>query len=119
MSEQAAAPRGTVLPFNIPSRSSLYAAYMSFVKGGGLFVPTSKKHQLGEEIFLLLTLKDVPDRLPVQGKVIWVTPEGLQAGRIRGIGVQFADDEGGQKAQRIIEKILGRHLASDRPTHTL
>ncbi|MDR0770699.1 MAG: PilZ domain-containing protein [Burkholderiales bacterium] len=118
MSEQAA-PRGVVLPVNIPSRSSLYAAYMTFVKGGGLFIPTSKKHQLGEEVFLLLTLKDVPDRLPVQGKVVWITPETLQAGRIKGIGVQFASDEGGQRAMKIIEKLLGRHLASDRPTHTL
>ncbi|MDR2016382.1 MAG: PilZ domain-containing protein [Burkholderiales bacterium] len=118
MSEQAA-PRGAVLPVNIPSRSSLYAAYMPFVKGGGLFVPTSKKHHLGEEVFLLLTVKDVPDKLPVQGKVIWVTPETLQAGRIKGIGVQFSDSEAGQKAMKVIEKILGRHLASDRPTHTL
>ncbi|MCL2309780.1 MAG: PilZ domain-containing protein [Proteobacteria bacterium] len=118
MSEQAA-PRGVVLPVNIPSRSALYAAYMSFVKGGGMFIPTSKKHNLGEEVFLLLTIKDVPDRLPVQGKVIWVTPETLQAGRIKGIGVQFADNEAGQKAQKVIEKMLGRHLASDRPTHTL
>ncbi|MDR0250303.1 MAG: PilZ domain-containing protein [Burkholderiales bacterium] len=118
MSEQAA-PRGAVLPVNIPSRSVLYAAYMSFVKGGGLFVPTSKKHNLGEEVFLLLTIKDVPDRMPVQGKVIWVTPETLQAGRVKGIGVQFSDNEAGHKAQKVIEKILGRHLASDRPTSTL
>ncbi|MDR2711380.1 MAG: PilZ domain-containing protein [Burkholderiales bacterium] len=118
MSEQAA-PRGAVLPVNIPSRSALYAAYMAFVKGGGLFIPTSKKHLLGEEVFLLLTLKDVPERLPTQAKVIWVTPDSLQAGRIKGIGVQFADDEAGAKAQKAIEKILGRHLASDRPTHTL
>jgi type IV pilus assembly protein PilZ len=118
MSEQAA-PRGAVLPVNIPSRSSLYAAYMPFVKGGGLFVPASKKYALGEEVFLLLTIKDVPDRLPIQGKVIWVTPETLQTGRIKGIGIQFADDEAGHKAMQVIEKILGRHLASDRPTHTL
>ncbi len=118
MSEQAA-PRGTILPVNIPSRSLLFAAYMPFVKGGGLFIPTSKKHSLGEEVFMLLTIKDVPDKMPIQGKVIWVTPETLQAGRTKGIGVQFADNEAGQKAQKIIEKLLGRHLASDRPTHTL
>ncbi|MDR2244297.1 MAG: PilZ domain-containing protein [Burkholderiales bacterium] len=118
MSEQVA-PRGVVLPVNILSRSSLYAAYMSFVKGGALFVPTNNKHSLGEEVFLLLMIKDVPEKLPVQGKIIWVTPETLQAGRIKGIGVQFADNDAGHKAQKTIEKILGRHLASDRPTHTL
>lgn len=111
--------RPSVLSLNISSKSALYAAYMPFLKQGGLFIPMTRNYALGDEIFMLLTLMDDPTRLPIAGSVVWVTPEGAQGGKTQGIGVQFSADESGQSARRKIEGILGRHLGSTRQTHTI
>ena len=115
----AGGPRPGVLSLNIRERAALYAAYMPFLKGGGIFIPTSRQYQLGEEVFMLLSLMDDPNRIAVQGKVVWITPEGVQGSRTQGIGVQFTQDETGAAARAAIEKVLGESLASSRPTHTL
>jgi type IV pilus assembly protein PilZ len=115
----AAGARPGVLSLNIREKAALYAAYMPFLKGGGIFIPTSRAYQLGEEVFMLLSLMDDPNRIAVQGKVIWITPEGVQGNRTQGIGVQFTQDDTGAAARAQIEKILGEALASPRPTHTM
>lgn len=47
-----------ILSLTIKDRAVLYAAYMPFVRNGGLFVPTNKRYELGEEVFILLALMD-------------------------------------------------------------
>jgi type IV pilus assembly protein PilZ len=111
--------RPGVLSLNIREKAALSAAYMPFLKGGGIFIPTNRQYQLGEEVFMLLSLMDDPQRIAVQGKVVWITPEGVQGNRTQGIGVQFTNDETGAAARAQIEKILGEMLASQRPTHTM
>jgi type IV pilus assembly protein PilZ len=105
----AAVARPGVLSLNIREKAALYAAYMPFLKGGGIFIPTSRSYALGEEVFMLLSLMDDPNRIAVQGKVVWITPEGVQG----------SQDDTGAAARAAIEKILGETLASSRPTHTL
>jgi type IV pilus assembly protein PilZ len=68
---------------------------------------------------MLLTLMDDPNRIAVQGKVVWITPPGIQGARAQGIGVQFTKDDTGRAAKGRIEAILGALLASSRPTHTM
>ena len=114
-----AAARPGVLSLNIRERAALYAAYMPFLKGGGIFIPTSRTYQLGDEVFMLLSLMDDPNRIAVQGKVVWLTPDGVQGNRTQGIGVQFTQDETGESARALIEKALGETIASQRPTHTM
>ncbi|MDR0587700.1 MAG: PilZ domain-containing protein [Burkholderiales bacterium] len=121
---QAASPLGGVLlPINVRERAALYASYMSFVRGGGFFVPTSKPFSMGDEVFLLININipahQIDEKLQARGKVVWITPESVRPGRLRGIGVQFADDKEGMRAQTVIEGILGKHLGSVRETHTL
>jgi type IV pilus assembly protein PilZ len=111
--------RPGVLSLNIRERAALYAAYMPFVKNGGLFIPTNKTFNLGDEVFVLLSLMDDPTKLPVAGKVVWVTPAGAQGGKTQGIGVQFQNNEGGIAARNKIEGLLGGSLKSSRPTHTM
>lgn len=111
--------RPGVLSLSIKERSALFAAYMPFIKGGGLFIPTTKQYRMGEEIFMLLTLMDDPAKLPVFGKVVWVTPAGAHGSRNQGVGVQFAFNESGKAAQNKIEGLLGGSLKSVRPTHTM
>ena len=111
--------RPGVLSLSIKEKAALYAAYMPFVKGGGLFIPTNKAYRMGEEVYMLLSLMDDPAKIPVSGKVIWVTPKGTQGGKAEGVGVQFAANESGTSARNKIEGFLGGALKSNRPTHTM
>ena len=111
--------RPSVLSLNINSKSALYAAYMSFLTNGGIFVPTPRQHQLGDEVFMLLQLMDDPTKHPVAASVVWITPPGAQGGKTQGIGVHFSADESGKALRARIEQILAGHLGSNRPTHTL
>lgn len=111
--------RPGVLSLAIKEKSALFAAYMPFVKGGGLFIPTNKNYKLGEEVYMLLSLMEDPAKIPVSGKVIWVTPPGAHGSRAQGIGVQFAANESGNAARNKIEGFLGGALKSARPTHTM
>lgn len=107
-----------ILSFSIRDKNALYASYMPFVENGGLFIPTAKQYALGDEIFLLLQLMDEPDRIPVAGKVVWVTPVGAEGNRTVGVGVQFSDQDRGA-AKNKIEQHLAGMLGSDQPTHTM
>lgn len=111
--------RQGILSLTIKDKGALYAAYMPFVKNGGLFIPTNKDYKLGDEVFMLLKLMDESEKLPIVGKVIWMTPKGAQGNRVAGIGVQFASDADGENARKKIETYLGGALKSDRPTHTM
>lgn len=107
-----------VLSLAIKEKAALYAAYMPFVKGGGLFIPTSKSFKIGDEVFMLLSLIDDPHKLKVVGRVAWITPV-TQGNRPQGIGVQFSEKDGGLDARNKIEGLLGGALKSARPTHTM
>lgn len=113
------APRQGILSLAIKDKGALFSAYMPFVRGGGLFVPTTKAYSLGDEVFILLSLMDEKDRLPVAGKVVWVTPPGAQGNRLAGIGVQFAETADGETVRTRIESILAGILTQERPTHTM
>ncbi|AJD48107.1 type IV fimbriae assembly protein [Alcanivorax sp. S71-1-4] len=109
--------RSGILSLTIKDKAVLYSAYMPFIKHGGLFIPTTKDYKLGEEIFLLLSLMEESEKIPVAGKVVWITPRGAQGNRTAGIGVQFSDQD--DIARRTIENYLAGSLESDRPTHTM
>ncbi len=106
-----------VLSLTIKDKAVLYAAYMPFLENGGLFVPTQKAYNIGDEVFMLLSLMDEPEKIPIAGRVVWITPPGAQGNRQAGIGVQFSEDDAAANAK--IENHLGGALQSERQTHTL
>ena len=118
MTELQKKPRQGILSLSIRDKSSLYAAYMPYIKNGGLFIPTSKPYKLGDEVFMLLTIMDSKDRLPIAGTVVWITPNGAQGGKTPGIGVQFNSLDKGITKKKIETELAGT-LASDRQTHTM
>lgn len=89
--------RHDILNIRIEDDASLQSAYMPFVTGGGLFIPAEGEFNLGEEVFVLLELSEVKDPLPIAGKVIWVTPESASREWMRGVGLQFSQDDQGVK----------------------
>jgi len=113
-----ASPRQGILSLSIKEKNALYAAYMPFVINGGLFIPTKREYEMGEEVFMLLNLMDESERLPIAGKIIWTTPAGAEGYRAAGVGVQFSDQDGGA-ARNKIETYLAGTLESERSTHTL
>lgn len=110
--------RQGILSLTIKDENALYAAYMQFVKNGGLFIPTNKKYKIGDEVFMLLTLMDETERIPVAGKIIWVTPIGAEGNKAAGVGVQFSEQDGGMTRNKI-EGYLAGAIKSERPTHTM
>jgi type IV pilus assembly protein PilZ len=117
MNEDRQNSRNGILSLTIKDKAVLYSAYMPFLQYGGLFVPTNKTYDIGDEVFMLLTLMDEPEKIPIAGKVVWVTPRGAQGNRTAGIGVQFSEQDASANAK--IENHLAGSLSSDRPTHTM
>ncbi len=111
-------PRQGILSLTIRDKSALYASYMPFIKNGGLFIPTAKPYKLGDEVFMLLTLTDSKEKLPVAGRVVWITPRGSQGNKTAGIGVQFSELDKGATKNKIENQLAGA-LKSDRATHTI
>jgi len=67
-----------ILSCVIEDKPALYAAFMPFIKNGGLFIPTDRHYRIGDEVFLLLRLMDESERIPIVGKVVWSTPAGAE-----------------------------------------
>jgi type IV pilus assembly protein PilZ len=114
-----AAARPSVIQLVFRDKATLYGAYMPSLLQGGLFVPTTRSHRLGDEVYLLVALPDDPTRYPVVGTVVWITPAKSPSGRPQGIGVHFPSDEKTQGLRLRIEELLGTLLAGAKPTQTL
>ncbi len=118
-SAPVAAARPSVIQLVFREKAALYAAYMPLFSDGGLFVPTTREYKLGEDIYLLLSLPEDPQRYPVAGKVGWVTPANASGGRTQGVGVRFPTDEKTRVLKVKIEEILGTSISSSKPTQTI
>ena len=107
------------MQLNIKEKGALYAAYIPLFEEGGIFVPTTREYRLGDDVYVLLTLPDDPQRYPVAGRVAWVTPARASGNRTQGVGIQFPKDEKSRQLKLKIEEILGTALTSERPTQTI
>ena len=115
----AAPPRPSVIQLVFSEKGALYAAYMPLFAEGGLFVPTTREYKLGDDIYLLLSLPEDPQRYPVAGKVGWITPANASGGRTQGVGVKFPSDEKTRLLKLRIEEVLGTSISSSKPTQTI
>lgn len=116
--EQLVSNKPGVLPLAIKEKIALFTAYMPYVKGGGLFIPTNKPFNMSDEVFMLLSLMEDPFKLKVVGKVVWVCPVSHNT-RPQGVGVQFSEKNGGEDVKNKIETVLGSALKSTRSTNTM
>ena len=115
----ALAHRPGVFTLVIRSKAALYAAWMPLLKGGGIFLPSSKPHALGEEVLILLSLLDDPNKIPLQGHIAWINPAHSAGNRPQGIGVQLSDSDVARELKKKVEGLLAGALQSSRPTHTI
>jgi len=119
MSTTPSSPRPSVVQLAIKEKAALYAAYIPLFAEGGMFIPTSREYQLGDDVYVLLSLPEDPQRYPIAGRVAWVTPPRAAGNRTQGVGIQFPKDEKSRLLKAKIEELLSGHLASDRPTQTI
>lgn len=90
-------------------KNELQRAYIRQVKSGGIFVTGDFKHEINDDIFLLLKLPDDIQPLGINGKVCWISPPS-SLHYTAGIGIQFGCDSEGMNAKTRIENILGELL---------
>jgi type IV pilus assembly protein PilZ len=119
MSTAPTSPRPSVIQLAIKEKAALYAAYIPLFTEGGIFIPTAREYKLGDDVYVLLSLPDDPQRYPVAGKVAWVTPSKAAGNRTQGVGIQFPRDEKSKHLKIKIEEILGAMIGSDKPTQTI
>jgi type IV pilus assembly protein PilZ len=115
----APSTRPSVIQLVFREKGALYAAYIPLMADGGLFVPTTREYKLADDIYLLLSLPDDPQRYPVAGRVAWITPANASGGRTQGVGVKFPSDEKTRLLKVKIEELLGTSISSSKPTQTI
>ena len=111
-------PRQGVMSLAIRDKATLHRSYMPFLTNGGLFIPTDKVYEIGDEVFLLLSLMDEPNRFPVTGRVVWITHKGGLGNRPPGIGIQF-DGAEANDVNKKIETHLAGYSGRDDATYTM
>ena len=110
--------RNPVISIAIKDKQALYMSYMPFIEGGGLFVPSGKDYNLGDEMFLLVHIMDEDEPVNISGRVVWITPKGALGNRPVGVGIQFSGDNA-KEVSDLIESKLGASLSLTRGTHTM
>lgn len=94
------------LSMAIAEKSALHACYMPFIKDGGIFVPTTDKFGLHDEVMLHLRLVEEGKKLVIPGRVVWISPGVGQRGTSPGVGLQFTGEHR-IRVKQFIEDVLG------------
>ena len=110
--------RGGIITCNIPDLETLYRSYLVFINNGGLFVPSARNHQIGEEVFVAFTLPGSSERYPLNGKIIWLNAKGTTT-KPSGFGIQFGNDINSQKLKNDVDRLLAGTSEYDKPTSTM
>ena len=116
-STQKASLGGGVIAFQPPDRMAMHQSYMPFLKNGGLYIPTPKKYDIGNEVFILVKFPDSNERVPGVGSVVWVnrTPS---VSKPSGIGIHFSETNENESLKTKIEAFLFG-VPAESPTFTM
>lgn len=113
-----AASTPPVISLSIKDLKVLYVAYMPYVDGGGLFIPTKKVFKMGEKLSLLISLMNEEKKYSVNGKVVWITPDKAHNNLASGVGVQFSGLNAISLAAKIEQLLSAMAISTDR-TNTM
>lgn len=111
--------RPWMLSLTLADKNTAANFYMPFIKGGGVFIESDKEYNLGDPVFVLLTLGVDAKKFPVNGKVVWICGANARGDKAQGIGVQFPKDDSGDAARLAIEEMIGKMQSSMKKTATL
>lgn len=105
---------------NIPEKKELYRCYMPFIKHGGLFIPFNEEvgpNQIspGQNIFIVLTILDQRNKIPIHGKVVWISKGGMQ----KGYGVSLGNTPAMKALKESIETAIMDFTTKKEATYTI
>ena len=108
---------GGLIQVNINDRATLQASYMPYILGGVLFVPSKNPVKMGDEVFVLAGLPDQSQKVPLTGKVIWISQKqnGIKP---QGFAIQLTGEKGIYYKMEA-EKLLAGSMSLDRPSFTM
>ncbi len=86
----------------LKNQADLTMAYMPFISGGAIFVPTKEDFTLGAHVTLNLQFPGEGSMVFIEGRVVWMTPQNSPHHAYPGIGVQFV----GPQAKKIRDRIV-------------
>lgn len=109
---------GGIITCNIADIATLYSSYLPFVENGGLFIPSTRQHNMGDEVFVAVTLPESSERFPLNGKIVWLNHRSIGM-RPAGFGVQFGTDPNGVRIKNEVERLLAGKLDSPQATYTM
>jgi type IV pilus assembly protein PilZ len=107
-----------ILSCDVKDVSDLHKVYIPYIENGGLFIRTNSQYKLGDEVFLLFSLMN-EEKVPITGKVIWITPVGATGLKHSGIGIQFSDNSDMEQIRTKIETLLAPFKGELLPTETM
>lgn len=110
--------RGGIITCHIEDVATLYLSYLPFVDNGAIFIPSHTEQQLGDEVFVAVTLPNSSERLPMNGKVVWINYKA-NANRPAGFALQIGKDVAGQRIKNEVERLLAGKLNSQQSTYTM
>lgn len=110
---------GKMLNYTITEKPELYRCYMSFLKHGGLFVPTADVFHMGEEVLLIVNLPEHNEPRYLRTSVAWLNSTSSASGQPKGIGLAFSNDQICIETKQAIEDLLPGMVLNERPTYTL
>ncbi len=89
---------------SIPDKKELLRSYMPFVKSAGIFIPIQNEHEyeIGQKVFIILTLPEEKSKKTISGKVVWLN----KFGKLKGIGVSFGEGNNAKLIKDTIETII-------------
>lgn len=100
------------------TEAPLYFAYMPFLKGGGLFVRSAFKFNLGDKVKLEVQIPGESEVFHIEAKATWFTPRAAQGNKPVGLGFQFLG-ESAKVLNSKIETLLAGMLKSAQPNDTM
>ncbi len=103
--------------FHVEDENKLAAAYMPFIRNGGLFIHTGLALKMGQQVLLQLSLLDSQQQETIQATVIWISPARAQDASHQGVGLQFS--AGDVRLRTRIEDLLAANTASTTESYTL
>ena len=83
---------------------------------GGVFIQTDNPMPMGSEVSLMFTLPDSKETLEATGKVIWVQTDIPGKDIEQGMGVQFDEFSGEQRAT--LESFISRYHGEEKQDET-
>lgn len=104
----------------INDKKELYKCYISFIKGGGLFIPFNEdvsptKIFPGQKVFVVFSMLENKQKTPINGKVVWINRFGSN----RGYGIALGDNLPMKALKDNIENHIADLIAKKEPTYTL